>query len=94
MGVSEMKQFKSAKAAKQEAQVFAKKFTVACIAAVMPRGGYRVFVFQHGNRKITQSGRAENLHYDLPEILQDYPDAEVMEFEVLRGDFWLSEVIE
>ena len=89
-----MKQFKTAKTAKREAQLFAKKFTVACIAAIMPRGGYRVFIFQHGSRMLAQSGWANDLQDDLSEILQDYPDAEVMEFEVLRGDFWLSEVIE
>ena len=88
-----MKQFKSAKTAKLEAQVFAKKFTVACIAAVMPRGGYRVFIFQHGSRVLAQSGWANDLQDDLSEILQDFPDAEVMEFELLRGDFWLGGVI-
>ena len=89
-----MKQYKTAKTAKREAQLFAKKLTVACIAAIMPRGGYRVFIFQHGSRMLTQSGWANDLQDDLSEILQDYPDAEVMEFEVLRGDFWLSEVVE
>lgn len=89
-----MKQFKAAKTAKREAQQFVKQFSVACIAAIMPTGRYRIFVFKHGSQMLVQSGRPEALNDDLSEILQDYPDAEVMEFELLRGDFWLGGVIE
>lgn len=88
-----MKQFKAAKTAKREAQLFAKEFTVSCIAAIMPTGRYRIFVFRHGSQQLVQSGPADSLQNDLSEILQNFPDAEVMEFELLRGDFWLGGVI-
>lgn len=88
-----MKQIKSVKSAKSLARIFVKQFTVACIAVILPTGNYRIFVFQHGCRKMAQSGRADDLQEDLTEVLQSYPDAEVMEIELFRGDFWLSEVI-
>lgn len=88
-----MKQYKSANKAKAEAVTFIKKFTVACIAAVLPTGGYRMFIFKHGTRALAQSGRAVNFDADLVELLQNYPDAEVMEMEVLQGDFWFTDVV-
>jgi hypothetical protein len=89
----EMKQYKSANKAKAEAVTFIKKFTVACIAAVLPSGGYRMFIFKHGSRAVTQIGKAENFDVDLVELIQNYPDAEVLEMQVLQGDFWLTDVI-
>jgi len=88
-----MEKFKSANKAKAEAQKFAKRFTVTCIAAIMPTGGYRMFIFKHGSRAVAQSGKAENFNADLVELIQNYPDAEVLEMEVLQGDFWLTDVI-
>ena len=89
-----MKQIKSVKSAKSLARIFVKQFTVACIAIILPTGNYRIFVFQHGCRMLAQSGRADDLQEDLAEVLQTYPDAEVMEIELLRGDLWFGEVIE
>lgn len=88
-----MKQYKSANKAKAEAVTFIKKFTVACIASIMPTGGYRMFIFKHGTRAVTQSGNVEHFEADLVELLQNYPDAEVLEMEVLQGDFWLTDVV-
>lgn len=92
--MKQLKSVKSAKSAKSLARTFIKQFTVACITVILPTGNYRIFVFQHGCRMLAQSGRADDLQYDLTEVLQNYPDAEVMEIELFRGDFWLSEVIE
>ena len=77
-----MKQYKSANKAKAEAVTFIEKFTVACIAAVMPTGGYRMFIFKHGRRAVAQSGNVEHFEADLVELLQNYPDAEVLEMQV------------